>query len=373
MLKFICRRSMTPGEIPGAIARSAFLGITLGPVFGLFFVWLFGNDWSALPKAPFRWIGETMVIGAVFWVCFYLLCGMPWVFLRPIVRTWTAGKAWSLGIAVSMIGGSSAVVIATLILKAALGIIVIEDQWLIRIAVLDGVLSVIIGTFMGILSHLQYEAELRERKLAETAARAQAIALQAQIAPHFFFNTLNSISALIPVDPDGAQRMIGRLADVFRYTMASGREPLVPLERELEFVREYLAIEKIRYRERLRFELPETASGVSVPGLSLQPMVENAIRYGIARRLDGGTVKIEIERSATGTEIAISNQCDPSDGPLNLDDATLFRPSHALLNVRDRLKLAFGDEAGLRVEQAGDWVRATLTVPEKAVYASPDH
>src|SRR5262249_25460168 len=112
-------------------------------------------------------------------------------------------------------------------------------------SVIGAILAVIIGAFVKLKEQVEStQGKLRESEIA--TARAQSIALQAQINPHFFFNTLNSISALIDSDPRAAQRMIGVLAGMFRYTFGSSGLPSVPLEEELGFVRDYLAIEQAR-------------------------------------------------------------------------------------------------------------------------------
>lgn len=367
--RWMFRRSFRPREIPGAIVRSAILGFILGPAIGLLMQWLFGASALALLRRPLPWVGTASGIGAIFSVSFYLTCGMPWVFLRNVVKRMPKHAAWMVGITVSAVGGAGGALLASVGSKVLLGIEVFPKEWLIKALVVESIITMGIGIFMGIYSHMQMEAEIRERKLAEMAARAQAFALQAQIAPHFFFNTLNSISALIPVDPAGAQVMIGRLADVFRYAIASGRDEMVPLEKELEFAREYLAIEKIRYGQRLQFvvDCEEPPADLRLPGLTLQPIVENAIRYGTAKRIEGGTVRIEVKQAGSHCEILVWNQYDPSDGRPDLSEERIFRPLHALRNVRDRLTLAFGPDAGLTLASEGsDWVRAKLTIPTQA-------
>lgn len=201
--------------------------------------------------------------------------------------------------------------------------------------------------------------ELRARQLSEAAAKAQAYALQAQINPHFFFNTLNTISALVPTDGPAAQRMIGRLAEMFRYTLASSHGDLVPLEREIEFVRNYLELEKERYRQRLEFTLPsaQEVKGIQVPGLTLQPLVENAIRYGIAKRMEGGQVSVEVRRRGETVIVSVLNQ---TDGAVTVEE----RPGHALANVRERLRLAFGEAAKMNWSMpSANWIEVRVQVP----------
>jgi hypothetical protein len=366
MRNWLFQRAHRPIDIPLAIVRSAVSGVLCGPFVGSFFHWLFQGSWEDILAHPFHFAFDASRIGAVFSVTFYLTCGMPWIFLRTVITKLPAWSRWPFGIAVSALGGSLGAVIAIRSTEVLVGIHTVPPEFFTRMLAIDSVLAVIIGMFMGVYHHMWQEAQIRERKLAATAANAQAYALQAQIAPHFFFNALNSISALIPVDPKGAQQMIGQLAEIFRYIFSSSREELVPLHREITFVREYLTLEKIRYRERLQYELPsgETMADLRLPGLTLQPIVENAIRHGIAKRLNGGIIRIEVEPVSTGWCITVSNQYDAGEGPPDLTDKALFRPRHALENVRERLKLAFGEPAGIVFARDGvDWVRATLTIP----------
>lgn len=230
---------------------------------------------------------------------------------------------------------------------------------------MDGIIAVVISLVISAFTRMQAERELRERTLSEAAAKAQTFALQAQINPHFFFNTLNTISALIPIDPRAAQATVGQLADMFRYTLSCSRMELAPLDDELTFARNYLLLERARFGDRLRVELPDKAeAGVKLPGLTLQPLVENAVRHGIAKRMEGGTIRVEVERRNGECSLSVTNQFDASDGTPDLKAATVFRPGHALANIRERLQLVFGDRAELSIAvNAPESVTVTVRVP----------
>jgi LytS/YehU family sensor histidine kinase len=206
-----------------------------------------------------------------------------------------------------------------------------------------------------------HEKEMRERSLAEAAAKAQSAALQAQINPHFFFNTLNTLSALIPANAECAQEIIGRLADMFRYTLACSRAENVSLDQELAFTENYLKLEQARFSTRLRITMPEGGyPDVLLPGLSLQPLVENAIKYGVAPRLEGGAVEVAVRRNGVCCSVDVSS---PIEEPF--DRSRFFRDGHALSNVRDRLKLYAGENADVDVaEEAPDRVRVSLVLPQ---------
>jgi two-component system sensor histidine kinase AlgZ len=153
---------------------------------------------------------------------------------------------------------------------------------------------------------------------------------------------------LIPLDPAGAQQTIGYLADMSRYAFASAELETVPLAQEIEFARAYLEIERARFGNRLRFELPGVAEmeGLRLPPLSIQPLVENAIRHGVVRRLDGGAVSIRVQRNGTRFSVSVDNET--AEGT-NIAEATFFQTSHALMNIRDRLRLIYNETASIEV------------------------
>lgn len=341
--------------LPKALFWAALLGAAAGPLIGAVFGWFVGAPAGAFAGAPVRWMLHSFAIGAIFSVSFYLTCAVPVPWMARWVDGWPRWSAWPVVIATAMVGGSLGCVIAILSVRHLLHIHVVSPVSMSRLIAFDAILAALIAIVLGIYS----QKELRARRAAEAAARAQSYALQSQINPHFFFNTLNTISALIPSDPAAAQRMIGRLAEMFRYTLACGQADLVPLEREVDFVRNYLELEKERFRQRLTFRLPEAAetSAIMLPGLTLQPLVENAVRHGVAKRLEGGEVRVQVARENGTAVVAVVNQ---TDGPATIE----VKPGHAVANVRDRLRLAFGDRSALSWRNANpDTLAVELRVP----------
>ena len=144
--------------------------------------------------------------------------------------------------------------------------------------------------------------------------------------------------------------MLGRLGDIFRYTFACGKQETVPLERELAFVREYLQLEKARYRDRLQFELPDARA---VPGREParpEPAADRRERHPARhrpKRMQRRHVRVEFEPNGDSCSIHVWNQFDPQDGSPDLSAVRIFREEHALANVRERLWLLFGERAGL--------------------------
>lgn len=139
----------------------------------------------------------------------------------------------------------------------------------------------------------------KEKELITLAYQAEVGALKAQIQPHFLFNTLNSISATVLPEQEATRILIAKLADTFRYALRSTREDLVPLASELQFIENYLALEKERFTHRLQVEIlaDETVTDAAIPPMLLQPLVENAIKHGIGPSKTGGKLKIACRES----------------------------------------------------------------------------
>ena len=186
------------------------------------------------------------------------------------------------------------------------------------------------------------------------AKDAELRALQAQINPHFFFNSLNSVRALIYESPDAAAQMVDQLAGVMRYTLTSGSKTTVDLCDELQAVRAYLAIEKIRFEERLRavFDVEPDLDEVQIPPMALQTLVENAVKFGVERNAAASEIRITIKKSLGTVTVEVANQ-----GTLaRLSDSTRL----GLENTRKRLSLLNGEDAQLALVERDSWVIATL-------------
>jgi two-component system LytT family sensor kinase len=216
---------------------------------------------------------------------------------------------------------------------------------------------------IGIQHGVRVFREHRERELqvAHTQARlaeARLLALTMQLQPHFLFNTLNAISALIHEDPDAADRMLARLGDLLRLTLLGGEQAEVPLRQELELLKRYLAIEEVRFADRLRVRLDVAPAALDarVPSLLLQPLVENAIRHGIARR--GGRGRLDVSGSVDDARLRLVVR---NDGPAL---QTPLLEGLGLRNTRARLEELYGAEQLLAIENdpAGG-VRTLLQLP----------
>jgi signal transduction histidine kinase len=201
-------------------------------------------------------------------------------------------------------------------------------------------------------------AAARHALLMQVAQRdAELRALRAQVDPHFLFNSLNSIAGLIPADRDKARLMCQMLGDFLRDSLTLGGEQRIPLAREVALAEQYLKVEQVRFGQRLTVRAAVAPGGTSVPvpPLILQPLVENAVRHGVATRLDGGVIEIAASRAGERAVVVVTNPRDPDLG----------RPGtgFGLEIVRRRLLATFGDRAALAIEPSPEAYRVTVTMP----------
>jgi LytS/YehU family sensor histidine kinase len=196
-----------------------------------------------------------------------------------------------------------------------------------------------------------------------TAQDAELRMLRAQVDPHFLFNSLNSISALTSIDPAGARDMTVQLAEFFRLTLSLRADSMVTLARELQLVRHFVAIEQVRFGDRLRFEaaIDPAAAACLLPPLLLQPLVENAVKHGIGQMVDPGLVRIEASRAGSLLRIRVDNDVDPDSAGAGTNDAR--GTGLGLPNVRQRLATACGHEASARWARRDNRFIVELTLP----------
>ena len=207
------------------------------------------------------------------------------------------------------------------------------------------------------------DLELRTRQVEQERAykllaEAQLSSLESRIHPHFLFNTLNSIAALIPRDPQLAEDTVGKLASLLRFSLNANQSGLAPLSQELKIVRDYLEIEKTRFGPRLRYEItiPEALQDANVPPLALQSLVENAVKHVVSERSQGATIHIHGSEESGRILLEVSD-----DGPgFSLDSIT---PEHGLGNLIARLDLLFGGAGQLEVARENDRTIVRLSFP----------
>ena len=190
------------------------------------------------------------------------------------------------------------------------------------------------------------------RRARQTALVAELRALRAQINPHFLFNTLNSIAALVHKKPDEAEYVVEELADLFRYTLRASQYPTVSLADELTATNRYLAIENARFRDRMTVirEVDESILDARVPSLLIQPLVENAVKHGVSKTEDHCGISLKISRQEESILLSVR---DTGPGFFSTDPGEVFVNGTGLANVRDRLHLHFGTDATFTILNDG--------------------
>jgi signal transduction histidine kinase len=207
------------------------------------------------------------------------------------------------------------------------------------------------------------ERELRAAQLEGELNRARLERLEAQLQPHFLFNTLNAISSLMYSDPARADTMLSRLSDLLRLTFDRAPAPEVPLAEELEWLGWYLELMRLRFGERLtvRRVVPADLLQLAVPRLILQPLVENALKHGASQRAGPAAVEIRAERAAGCLRLAVLD-----DGPGVAGAAAAAGNGIGLANTAERLRALYGDAASLTLANRPDaGLSATLTLPAR--------
>lgn len=284
--------------------------------------------------------------------------------------------------------GAGIVVLGTVVASWATLVREPGSYWILRWreATMLPVLAAVLGLGLAgvIYSHARMRSEIeqarnREAALREAALRARLKALQAQINPHFLFNAFNALAELTHDDPNVAEQLVGDLAHLLRYTLRSSAEGTVPLSQELDAVDRYLRIEVARLGERLRVErrIDPRALAASVPGLILQPLVENAVQHAVAVDSAGGTVRIEVRRGDGELVIGVADdgpglpaglraqldvrRVDPA-GTLELATGS-GGAGGGLANVVQRLALGYRGAASIRAEALDPGTLIEIRIP----------
>ena len=204
--------------------------------------------------------------------------------------------------------------------------------------------------------------EIERLKLTSEKNEIELQNLRSQLNPHFMFNSMNSIRALIDENPDKAKKAVTSLSAILRNALINTRDRLIPLKQEIETVKDYLSLEKIRYEERLtfNFDLAPTSLNILIPPMIIQTLAENAIKHGVAKKIAGGEVLIKSKLSDDNVIIQIINP-----GQLSNNSTQNDRPSLGILNTKRRLLMQYGDKASFSIKNLdADSVISTLTIPK---------
>jgi LytS/YehU family sensor histidine kinase len=200
--------------------------------------------------------------------------------------------------------------------------------------------------------------QLERERVLKLATEARLSSLESRIHPHFLFNTINSVTALIHEDPMRAEKVLGQLAELLRYSLDAAPGGLVTLERELQITGDYLDIEKTRFGGRLEYEIgiPTELLDIPVPPFSLQTLAENSVKYAVGPRGRGALIRIRALKHAGQLSLEVED-----DGPgFSSFDLPV---GHGLRNLEERLKALFGEETGLRIDSSGSRTAVGFTIP----------
>ena len=311
----------------------------------------------------------------------FVLDWLPWALLTPFIihlgrrypPAWKSPRTWALHVCVIV-----AIDIAAGAWASALEVLMqpwlpdfatksLLATWPLKIS--GGLLPAFIlyAAVLSITYVLDSKARVAAQKtdtarLNEQLSYAKLNALQHQIEPHFIFNTLNAISGLVRERKnDAAVSMIVALSDFLRRVAVGSHDPESLLVQEVEFLEKYLQIQEVRFAGRLKLELqiPAELHKAQIPSLVLQPLVENAIKHGIAQRASGGEVRVAASRSDGLLRLSVYN-----DGPLLDRDGCAVKDGIGLSNLRTRLKLLYGNDCDLCLENYGiTGVQVSLALP----------
>jgi len=227
------------------------------------------------------------------------------------------------------------------------------SQWIITVLLWTAI-------YVGVHAFARWRhSEIQRLRLEVLARDAELEALHAQIQPHFLFNAMNVLRALIAEDPVRARELVTELSDLMRYALQAGRRERVALDEELAVVESYLRVESARFEDRLawRIDAPADVRVLRLPPMLVQTLVENAVKHGIARREEGGEVAVSAMRDGDRVQVRVTNP------------GTLAPPGETrigLANARGRLRLIYGERAALTLEQQDGQVVAEVTLPAEA-------
>jgi sensor histidine kinase YesM len=298
--------------------------------------------------------------------------GIPALLAGPSFVEALASRRWPLPaavLAVSLVFTAVGCLAAQTLLTWT-GVVVPEHFWRQYLRTMGGafMLSVVFGlgafSYASMRDRLRHsEEQLHERELAQAraeqlVAEARLRSLEARLHPHFLFNTLNSISALIMIDPPRAEAIVGRLSALLRSSLDTGSRSLIPLADELAMVEDYVDIERARFGDKLRsrVDVPVELRDAQVPPLSIQSLVENAVKHGITPRRNGGEVLVSASADHGQLTIEVS---DTGDG----FDLTAIRAGHGLDSLVRRLDTLFSAAARLNVSRRNDRCVVQMVMP----------
>ncbi len=282
-----------------------------------------------------------------------------WMFALELGEFWHFVLHVPIGMAVTLIYSAIRTLISALLiyLDEPVGEPTIVTVEYLRVLFVDvflldqsmSLFSIYIGITAACYAFQYYRPALRAIRLESRLNEAKLEALKMQLQPHFLFNTLNSISVLVHKDPDLAERVLTQLADLLRTTLSRGKQQLISLREEVSFLNQYIAIEEVRFGDRLQYksEIEDGLWDAQVPAMILQPLVENAIKHGISKRASAS--QLELRGWREGERILIEVEDDGVGLPEGLK-----REGVGLSNTRARLEQHYGNQQEFTITNRED-------------------
>jgi LytS/YehU family sensor histidine kinase len=231
--------------------------------------------------------------------------------------------------------------------------------------------SAIVGLSYAIGYYRESQARaLTSAHLETRLMEARLKTLEAELHPHFLFNTLHAISTLVHSDPDAADRMISRLSDLLRITFSRSGAARVPLQEEIEFLQKYLDIEQTRFQDRLavHYDIDPETLDAEVPRLILQPLVENAIKHGVSKRVGPGTIRIASDRKGDALWLEVRD----NGAGMAAASGDQISSGVGLSNTRARLECLYGEAQGLEFSEGAEGLTVRMRLPFQRVSSTSD-
>jgi len=317
-------------------------------------------------RAPIRWallfsLPLAVLFGFQSLGSWYLVRTLPseTTPLPRLLASWTTAALLSVGIWVALgLGWASWLMRSDALSAERRGEILLSSALLLGVVGLLGFAVAVLGFYLLEAYARSRAAERRALEATVHAREAELKTLKAQLDPHFLFNSLNSVAALIGTDAQAARRMCFLMSGFFRKSLTLGRKESIALAEEVFLAETFLAIEQVRFGERLRvrFSVAEEALTLAVPPLVLQPLVENAVHHGIAHLVDGGEIDVSAERCGDRLMVEVANPCDP-ERPASRGAGV------GLANVEARLAALYDGRARLEVHAGTESHTVRLLLP----------
>ena len=277
-------------------------------------------------------------------------------------------KHWSVGKMAVMVIGSTFILTVSFLLIIALiyAILFAKNAFSLVTLMSNGfIFSAIMLAWTAIYFGVHYfnhwnQAEVEKWKLVAEMKDAQLGSLKSQINPHFVFNTINNIRALILEDAEKAREMLLNFSDLFRYSLQNTAQAQVTLEEELEMVKQYFELLSIQFEDKLQYKitLGEGLDEVNIPPMMLQLLIENAVKHGISQFKDGGTILVDIHQENNVLNLKVTNT-----GSLSASAQLSEKLGVGLKNIEKRLELLYNGTASLQLKELDHQVEASIQIP----------